>query len=188
MVPRLIVFSLALGGLRDPRLFAFAGAATWAAVWLERPAVGPAAAWLPWLGWAALSTIVSAQPLAGLPVIARWSAVLACASLAASWNARERADWLKSFLLVASALAVAALLTGSGVGFRNGMTGLMPPYYNYTAFALAAAASACAAWLLHPRGARGRDAASAAGVLALALLCLFLARSRGAWLGLGAAA
>ncbi|PIR18618.1 MAG: hypothetical protein COV48_06490 [Elusimicrobia bacterium CG11_big_fil_rev_8_21_14_0_20_64_6] len=69
---RLIVFSLALGGLRDPRLFAVAGAALWAAVWLERPALGPAAAWLPWLGWALLSTLASPQPLAGLPVLARW--------------------------------------------------------------------------------------------------------------------
>lgn len=188
LVPRLVVFSLALGGLRDPRLFALAGAAAWAAVWLQRPALGPASAWLPWLGWAALSTVLSAQPLAGLPVLARWSTVLACASLAASWNAREREDWLKSFLVVACALAAAALVTGADVGFRNGMTGLMPPYYNYTAFALAAAAAACAAWLLHPRGPRGRDAFAVGAVLALALLCLFLARSRGAWLGLAAAA
>lgn len=188
LVPRLVAFSLALGGLRDPRLFALAGAAAWAAVWLERPALGPAAAWLPWLGWAALSTLASAQPLAGLPVIARWSAVLACASLAASWNSREREDWLRSLLLVASALTAAALVTGGRHEFRNEMTGLMPPYYNYTAFALSAAAAAAAAWILHPRGARGTDAKAAAALCALALVCLFLARSRGAWLGLGAAA
>lgn len=187
LVPRLVAFSLALGGLRDPRLFALAGAAAWAAVWLERPALGPAAAWLPWLGWAALSTLASSQPLAGLPVIARWSAVLACASLAASWNSREREDWLKSFLIVAAALAAAALVTGGRHHFRNEMTGLMPPYYNYTAFALSAAAAAAAAWVLHPRGTKGPDAKAAAALCALALLCLFLARSRGAWLGLGAA-
>lgn len=186
---RLIVFSLALGGLRDPRLFALAGAAAWAAVWMRRPALGPAAAWLPWLGWAALSTSLSAQPLAGLPVLARWSAVLACASLAASWNAREREDWLRSFLLVAAALAIAAIATGAVNGtFRNDMTGLMPPYYNYTAFALTAAAAAGAAWILHPRGPRGLEAKGLAAVCVLALLSLFLARSRGAWLGLGAAA
>lgn len=185
---RLIVFSLALGGLRDPRLFALAGAAAWAAVWLERPALGPAAAWLPWLGWAALSTTLSAQPLAGLPVLARWSTVLACASLAASWNAREREDWLKSFLVVAAALALAALATGGRHDFRNEMTGLMPPYYNYTAFALSAAAAAAAAWVLHPRGARGNEAKAAAALCTLAIACIVLSRSRGAALGLGAAA
>ncbi len=185
---RLLAFSLALGGLRDPRLFALGGAAAWAAVWLERPALGPAAAWLPWLGWALLSTFASAQPLVGLPVVARWATVLACASLAASWETRKREEWLRSFLLVSSGLAVAALATGAGRGFRHEMKGLIPPYYNYTAFVLTAAAAASMAWILHPRGARGRDAKAAAAIGALALFCLILARSRGAWLGLGAAA
>lgn len=186
--PRLLAFSLLLGGLRDPRLFAAAGAAAWAVVWLERPALGPAGPWLPWLGWALLSTLLSVQPLAGLPVLARWSAVLACASLAASWKTGEREDWLKALLLAAWTLAIAALITGAGRGWRNAMTGMMPPYYNYTAFVLAAAAAAAGAWILHPRGARGRDAAAAAAAVALCLVCVALARSRGAWLGLAAAA
>ncbi|MEK7233782.1 MAG: O-antigen ligase family protein [Elusimicrobiota bacterium] len=184
---RLVAFSLALGGLRDPRLFAVAGAGAWAAVWLEQPALGPAAAWLPWLGWAVLSTLSSSQPLAGLPVIARWSAVLACAALAASWNPREREEWLKSFLLVATGLAVAALATGYGRGWRNEMTGLVPPYYNYTAFVLTAATAAAGAWALHPCGARDTQRKVALTFCALALVCLILARSRGAWLGLGTA-
>ena len=188
LVPRLVAFSLALGGLRDPRLFAVAGVAAWAAVWLERPTLGPATAWLPWLGWALISTVVSAQPLAGLPVIARWSAVLACASLAAAWNAKQREEWLKSFLIVAAGLAVAALATGAGRGWRNEMTGLIPPYYNYTAFVLAAAAAASAAWVLHPHGARGTERKAAGMVCVLALVCVVLAHSRGAWLGLGVAA
>ena len=186
--PRLLAFSLALGGLRDQRLFAVAGAAAWAAVCLERPPLGAAAAWLPWLSWAALSTVVSVQPLAGLPVLARWSTVLACASLASSWDARRREDWLKWLLGVAAVLATAALATGAGHGFRNAMTGLIPPYYNYTAFVLSAAAAASAAWALHPRGPRGREAKAAAALAVLALVCVLLAHSRGAWLGLGAAA
>ncbi len=185
---RLLVFSLALGGLRDPRLFAVAGAAAWAVVWLERPALGPAAAWLPWLAWALLSMLASSQPLAGLPVVARWATVLACASLAASWTTRAREEWLKSFLFVTSILAASALATGAGRGWRINMTGLIPPYYNYTAFVLSAAAAAAAAWVLHPRGAQGRDAKAAATVCAIAFLCVVLARSRGAWLGLGVAA
>jgi O-antigen ligase len=184
---RLLAFSLALGGLRDPRLFAVAGAAAWAAVWLEQPPLGPAAAWLPWLGWATISTLASAQPLAGLPVIARWSAALACASLAASWKPREREEWLKSFLVVAAGLAIAALATGAGRGWRNAMTGLIPPYYNYTAFVLTAAAASAGAWAFHPRGARGTQRMAALAFCALALVCLILARSRGSWLGLGAA-
>ncbi|MBI4060507.1 MAG: O-antigen ligase family protein [Elusimicrobia bacterium] len=185
---RLLAFSLALGGLRDPRLFAAAGVAAWIAVRRERPTLGPATPWLPWLAWAALSTAFSVQPLAGLPVIARWAAVLACASLAASWSARQREEWLQSFFVVASGLAAAALATGAGRGWRDGMTGLIPPYYNYTSFVLSAAAAAAAAWLLHPRGTRSLDRKAVAAAGALALLCLVLARSRGAWLGLGAAA
>ena len=186
--PRLLVLSLALGGLRDPRLFAVAGTAAWAAVWLERPPVGPAAAWLPWLGWALMSTLVSSQPLAGLPVLARWSTVLACASLAGAWTARQREVWLRSFLAVAVILGVAALATGAGRDWTNAMTGLIPPYYNYSAFVLAAAAAASAAWILHPRGARGLDRIGAGAVAALSLTCVVLARSRGAWLGLGVGA
>lgn len=184
---RLIVFSLALGGLRDPRLFALSAAAAWAAVWLERPPLGPAAAWLPWLGWAAASTLASPQPLAGLPVLARWTVVLSCASLAASWDQRERAAWLKWLLITASGLAFAALVTGAGRGFRNGMTGLIPPYYNYTAFVLSAAAAACAAWLLHPRGPRGAEAKAAGAFCALAVATLLLSGSRGALLGIASA-
>lgn len=185
---RLLALSLALGGLRDPRLFAAAGAAAWWAVWLERPALGPAAPWLPWLAWAVLSTLVSAQPLAGLPVVARWATIIACASLAASWQAKEREEWLRSFLIVAAGLGAAALATGAGRGWRNSMTGMIPPYYNYTAFVLSAAAAAAAAWVLHPRGPRGLDRKAAVGFCLLALLCVILARSRGAWLGMGAAA
>lgn len=184
---RLFVFSLALGGLRDPRLFALGGAAAWWAVWKQRPALGPAAAWLPWLGWAALSTAFSPEPLAGLPVLARWSAVLGCASLAAGWNEVDRKNWLKAFLITATAAALTAIATGAGKGWRGEMTGLIPPNYNYTAFVLSAAAVAAAAWLIHPRGPRGGEAAAPFAACALFLACLVLARSRGACLGLGAA-
>ncbi|MBI5247290.1 MAG: O-antigen ligase family protein [Elusimicrobia bacterium] len=187
-VPRLFAFCILLGGLREPLWFAAAAAAVWAAVWTSRPALGPAINWLPWLGWAGVSALVSSQPLAALPPLARWSTALACASLAASWKPKEREDWLRAFLIAAAGAAVAALATGAGRGWANNMTGVLPPYSNYTAFVLTGAAAAAAAWLLHPRGPKGRERAAAIALLALCVASLFLLRSRGAWLGIGAAA
>ncbi|MDE2490769.1 MAG: hypothetical protein KGM24_07965, partial [Elusimicrobia bacterium] len=137
----LLAASLLLGGLRDPRLAAGGEAAVFGLLWLERPPLGPAAAWLPWLGLALLSTLASAEPLAGAPVLARWAAALGFFSLAAAWTAEERADWLKALLAVCAVLAAAALAT-----FGDQMRGLIPPNHNYTAFALSAGAAAGAAW------------------------------------------
>lgn len=183
----LLAGALLLGGLRDPYLFALGGAAVWALVWLARPGLGPAAAWLPWLGWAALSAAASAQPLAALPTLARGSAALGFFSLAAAWPARERDLWLKALLALAVVLGAAALVTGAGLGFGPSMIGLLRPYYNYTAFALAAAAAAGTAWGLHPRGPRGAWRTAAFLVAAFCVVCILLARSRGALLGLGVA-
>jgi O-antigen ligase len=180
--------ALLLGGLRDSRLFALGGAAVWAAVWAERPPVGFAAPWLPWLGWAFLSALVGLEPLAALPVLARWSAVLAFASLAATWDELQRENWLKTVIFLVPILAAAALWTGAPLGFRAGMTGLIPPYYNYTAFALAAGAAAAAAWALHPRTAKMEFRFAGLLVAVVGVSCLILARSRGACLGLAAAA
>ena len=184
----LFAASLFLGGLRDPRLAALGEAAVFAALWVERPLLGPAGAWLPWLAWAALSALSSPQPLAALPFLARWSAALAFFSLAAAWGPRERGAWLRTVLAVAAILAAAALWTGAPLGFRAEMTGLIPPYYNYTAFALAAASAAAAAWALHPSVERPELRAAGLAAAALGVACLFLARSRGACLGLTAAA
>ena len=184
---RLLAVALLLGGLRDPRLFALGGAAVWAVAWFQRPPLGPAAAWLPWLGWALLATLFSASPLSGLPVLARWGAVLAYASLAASWGEEEREEWVKTLLASAATLGAAALATGAGHGWRNTMTGLVPPYYNYTVFVLSAAVVAAAVWVSHPRGPRGKERAAAVAVGLLGLLCIVLSRSRGGLLGLGAA-
>ena len=188
MTARLFAFALLLGGLRDPKWFAVAGAAVWAAVWLESPALGPAARWLPWLTWAALSALASSQPLAALPVLARWSAVLACASLAGAWKREQREEWLKAFLVAACGVAVAALATGAGRGWRNAMTGVIPPYSNYSAFVLGAAGAAAWAWILHPRGPKGVLRAAAGAAALMSLTAVLLASSRGAWLGRAAAA
>lgn len=188
---RLLAAALLCGGLRDPRLAAAGAAAAGLLLWRERPPLGPAAAWLPWLCWSAASAALSASPLSALPGLSRWLAALGVAALAAAWSPREREDWLKVLLACAAVLAAAALWTGARAGggiFRHEMTGLIPPYYNYTAFALAAAAAAAGAWAAHPRGPRGRARAGALAVAALCAACVALSRSRGAAMGLGAAA
>jgi len=184
---QLLAAALLLGGLRDPRLAALGEAAVFFAVWRERPALGPAAPWLPWLAWLGLASLLSVQPIAAFPALARWSAALAFASLAGAWDERGRDTWLKIFLGAAAVLAAAALWTGAGNGFRAAMTGLLPPYYNYTAFALAAAGAASAAWALHPKS-RPKLRPAALLLAAACVACLVLAHSRGAILGLVAAA
>ncbi len=184
----LLPAALLMGGWRDPMLFAAGGAAVWAAVWMEGPQLGPAAAWLPWLGWAALAGLAGAQPAAALAPLARWAAALAFFSLAAAWDERARELWVKSVLAAAVVLAAAALISGVGQGYAQFMLGLLPPYYNYTAFALAAAAAAAAAWALHPRGPRGAWRAAALAVSALSAFCVVLSTSRGGTLGLAVAA
>ncbi len=183
----LLALAILCGGLRYPLFFAAGACALWSLIWVERPDLGPAAAWLPWLAWAALSAAASAQPLAALPSLAHWSAALGFASLAATWGAPARDEWLKTIMIVAAILTAAAVWTGAP-HFRNEMTGLIPPYYNYTAFAVAAGAAAAAAWALHPRAPRGRARIAALAGAACGAVCLCLAHSRGAWLGAAFAA
>ena len=180
---RLLGAAVLLGGLRDQRLAALGEATVFAAVWFERPALGPAVPWLPWLAWVVLSALLSAQPLTALPVLARWSAVLAFFSLGAAWGEAERENWLKTLMAVTMILAAAALWTGIP-GFRAGMTGLLPPYYNYTTFALSSGVAAGAVWALHLRTPFLRYRLAGFGAAALGAVCLILAHGRGAVLGL----
>ena len=176
------------GGLRAPLLGAVGAAAAAILAAAESPLIlGPAVWWLPWLGWAALSCAFSAQPWAGLPVLARWSAFAVFLALAAGWDERARRLWLTGFCVGAAILAAAALATGAGVGFGSTMTGLLPPYYNYTAFVLAAVAAAAAAWALSPEASKATKVWLWILVIGLTT-CLLLARSRGGLLGLCAAA
>src|SRR6185369_1712641 len=64
----LLAAAVLLGGLRDPLLGALGAAAAAVLAASDAPlALGPASWWLPWLGWAAVSCALSAQPAAGLP-------------------------------------------------------------------------------------------------------------------------
>jgi O-antigen ligase len=184
----LLAAALLCGGLRDLRLAALGEAALFSLIWLERPPIGPAASWLPWLVWIFVSAAAGLQTLAALPFAARWSAVLAFYSVAAAWGEREREDWLRAVVAVAAILAVAALWTGAPRGFDGGsMTGLIPPYYNYTMFALAAAGSAAAAWAFHPRAVERKERIAALSAALLCVVCVLVAHARGAALGLAAA-
>ncbi|HXT01677.1 MAG TPA: O-antigen ligase family protein [Elusimicrobiota bacterium] len=184
----LLAAAVLLGGLRDPRVAGLGEAAVFILAAVERPAFGPSAAWLPWLAWAVLSAALSLQPLASLPFLARWSAALAFFSLAASWDEAEREAWLKTVLALTAVLALAALWTGAGAGFRATMTGLLPPYYNYTTFALSAGVAAGAVLALHPWTSRREFRLAGGGVAALGSVCLAFAHGRAAVIGLAAAA
>ena len=183
----MLAAALLLGGLRESRLAAAAEAFVFAAIWLERPALGPFAAWLPWLVWATLSASLSAQPFAAASFLARWSAVLALFSLTGSWERQERESWLKTMLTVTAIFSAAALWTGYP-DFRAAMTGLLPPYYNYTTFALSAGASAAAVWAFHSRTKPGVLRSAALAVSSLGVVCLLLAHGRGAQVGVLVAA
>ncbi|MBI5210316.1 MAG: O-antigen ligase family protein [Elusimicrobia bacterium] len=173
------------GGLRSPWM-----AAVWGAwVWLIALKVREAslrrefALWALWLAWAGVAQVTSSQPLKGLQPLAVWLGVTAFFVLAGGlWRDAERRAWL--WLLTAGALA---LMAGSVLIWNSSLpwTGLMPPYYNYNAFVLAAAIGAGAAALGHEGGPRGRPRLVLASTVALAVVWLVAARSRG---GLFAAA
>ncbi len=150
---------LLLEGFRSPWAWT-AGAAVLSGTLLaarRRLAFGPLLVWLPWLAWAAVSAAASGQPAASLPALARWAGVLAFAAAAPQlWAQQQRRRWLDGLLAAAVVLGAAGLATGGRAVLAglpgNAMTGLLPPYYNYTAFVEAAAFAAAAA--LSARGER----------------------------------
>ena len=185
----LLAAAVLAGGLRDPLLGA-GGAAAVALLAARRAplSLGWAAWWLPWIAWSLLSCLASVQPWAGLPALSRWIMFVVFSALAARWDARERLLWLKGLCAVAALLAAAAAATGAGRGFGSTMSGLIPPYYNYTAFVLAGAAAAAAAWALSTDAPRGAAAGALWALVCALLACLVLAGSRGGLMGFGAAA
>ncbi len=180
---------LLAGGLRDPLAWSVAGALLWMTAMAFPKAGGELKWWTPWLLWAAASALLSSQPLKCFLPWTRWLGVIVFfCMIRVSWGARERETWFKGYCLAGLALALAALfLTGTdsaGVwgalkGDGHAMTGLIPPHYNYTIFALAGLAAALAAYLGHPRRKGGGPAWALAGLLVLILAVIFLSRSRG---------
>lgn len=180
--------SLLAGGLRDPLAAAFGAAAAGIMAWRGGAIpLGPALWWLPWLAWTAFSLAPSATPWAGLPVLARGGAFALVLAAACRFGETERRAWLAGALAIVGPLGAAALWTGvKRGGLGASMWGLLPPYYNYTAFVLAIAGAAAAAAALAP-GAPPVPRRWALASAAFAAACLLLAKSRSGLLGLGLA-
>jgi O-antigen ligase len=165
---------LLLRGYRPAEAWLLGACALAAALWALRGRLSarPLLFWAPWLAWAALSGALSGQPQAALGPLSRWLAALAALSaLPQLADDSLRRRWRLALGLSAPALALAALWTGwtdlRAHGTGEAMTGLLPPYYNYTAFWLAAA-----------------GAAGPAAVSGFSAAYLLVARARGALLAL----
>lgn len=147
---------------------------------MSRPGAGlsRAAPWGPWLLWALVSLLLCAQPWMGLYAFSRWLTLvfffgLCSAAASAGWSRR----WFWGLA------ACAPILAAAGFFLRNPegrMTGLLPPYYNYTMFVEAAFFACSAAALGHPDGPRGRARVLLWAGMSLALAVILLSASRGA--------
>lgn len=183
-----IFLGLPAGGLRSPEPWTFFAAALWLAALLAPAPSGAARlkAWLPWLAWAALSAAACDQPWKGLPELSRWTSLVAFSCLISSyWEEADFPRWMTIFCAVFAALGLGTLVL-KGVG--HPMTGMIPPYYNYTVFVEAAFAAAALALLLHPGGAKGKQRWVLFGLIAFALFLMLKARSRSGLVALAAAA
>ncbi|MFA6002817.1 MAG: O-antigen ligase family protein, partial [Elusimicrobiota bacterium] len=167
------------GGLRSQ----LAGGAVLLAVWLvallgpARPGWELLRPWLMFLGWSGLALLASASPLTGLYSWARWAGLAAFLVLASDiWDEYDRGLWFWG-LGIFGAIAAAAswLVPVSGYPW----VGILPPYYNYTAFVQAALFCAALAAALRRDGPHG-PARKAVWLLAgLALVQIFVCKSRG---------
>lgn len=190
--PAILLVSLLGQGFYPPWLAALGGllVALHAAARSPLP-LGPAAWWLPWLGWCLVASAASPQPWAGLAPTARWAAAVLFFAAASDWDEEERGLWLRAVLAAGAALGLAGLWTGLRAGHFSAAHGLLfsgdSAYYGYTAFAVMAAAAA-------GLGAAGEASAPRALRLAGGAMAVFgtaylgYARSRGAMLGLLVAA
>lgn len=175
---------IVLRGLRDPLAWSCLAVLVWSRS-IARPALGACRPWTPWLLWSLASLLVSAEPARGLPAFLRSAtAVLLLGLACASWSREERERW--SLLLCATALLLAAAAWALPIESYP-MTGLLYPYYNYTAAVEAAAAAACLGFLFFEKERTGFKTAALL-VLSVSLGCILAAKSRGALLAAAAAA
>lgn len=180
------------GGLRHPVWAAGGLFALWALAALSerRPSWRAAGPWAAWAAWTLLAALSGPEPLVSLPGAARAASAALVFALARAWSEEEAEAWIVALVGLGLAVGTAALFTGarafmSGVdlaGAAVSMTGFIPPYYNYSAFVVAAAAAAAFACALAP-GASGGARRSWALACFLLLVVLAFSRSRGAQLG-----
>ena len=134
--------------------------------------------WLPFLGWVALSLSASPQPLTGLIVLSRWMTFAAFFALAASkWGKDQRRWWFWGLGGCSLILAAASFVIHDPA---YSPVGILPPYYNYTAFVEAAFFSAALTACLHRDGLRGAARWACGALAAVALAQIFYCCSRGA--------
>ena len=184
----LFVGLVAGGGFRDPVLWTSASAVIWlvAIAWPEPKALPLLKRWAPWLGWTLLSLLACDQPFKGFYAFGRWTTLIVFFGLAsAHWTERDSKRWLAGLALSAMTLGLASVWLH---GIIHPMTGLLPPYYNYTMFVEAAFLAACLGLLLHQDGPKGWRRLAFSGPMIFALFILVKARSRGALAGVAAAA
>ncbi|MBI4423961.1 MAG: O-antigen ligase family protein [Elusimicrobia bacterium] len=176
---------LPAGGLRHPAAWTLAAAALWGCA-SRGPLPAPPGTrfWLAWLGWCLVSAAACPEPLRSLGAVGQAATAVLALALAAAWNEADRRRWAWGLLAAGPAFAGAAwLIRRPGLP----MTGLLPPYYNYTACLEAAALGAAVAALASgrlPPAWRWLPWLTAAAAAAEILAC----GSRGAALAAAAAA
>lgn len=144
VIPLICLFGGFLaGGLRDPLSWTAVGAVIWLTA-LAFPFSWPPAPdlklWGLWLGWSALSLLASDQPFKGVFSFCRWLTIIVFFAMIRSyWKEEDHERWLEGLPFLGFVLGFAVLFVEIP-GYP--MVGLLPPYYNYTTFILAALSAA----------------------------------------------
>jgi O-antigen ligase len=179
-----VFIGLFCGGLRAPWLWSAAAALSWLLIALlpPRTSAAPLLPWGAWLAWAALSAGLSPEPLLSLAAFCKLAAPFAVFLLALG----RADDSVSRAWLLRLALAAPILSLSAAYAFRPGYpgTGLLPPYYNYTACVLACAYGATLSASLQRELVRAERLALAGSAM-IALCSIAAVRSRGALFSCG---
>ncbi|MFH1618315.1 MAG: O-antigen ligase family protein [bacterium] len=178
---------LPVGGLRAPLLWTSVAGLIWlTALASPAPTATSLKPWAWWLGWAFISMAACDQPLKSLYSFSHWLTLLAYFHVAGEhWTERDSRRWLPCLAFSALALGLGALMVQ---GKGHPMTGLMPPYYNYTVFVEAAFIAAAMGATGHRDSPRGAARWGLWGLMVFAMGLIIKARSRSGLLAVAVAA